>query len=75
MEKISQNQLDLSKDPEVEQTDPIRFPSSVSGDSLGALLGITAFLSSNFVVYGPEFFNSIIQSFMRKAYDFNGDGI
>ena len=53
------------------------FPSNVSGDSLSALLGITSFLSSNFNVYGPEFFQQYHPEFyeaVMRAYDFNGDG-
>ena len=54
------------------------FPSNVSGDSLYALLGIASFISSNFVVYGPEFFQQYHPEFYEaaiRAYDFNGDGV
>lgn len=61
---------------EADRSDTL-FPSNVSGDSLVALLGITSFLSSNFVVYGPEFFQQYHPEFYEaamRAYDFNGDG-
>ena len=51
--------------------------SNISGDSLYALLGIASFISSNFVVYGPEFFQQYHPEFYEaamRAYDFNGDG-
>ena len=52
-------------------------PDSVSGDSLGALLGITNWLSSVFAIYGPEFFQQFHPEFYEEAirlFDFNGDG-
>ena len=54
------------------------FPSNLSGDSLYAMLGNASFISSNFVVYGPEFFQQYHPEFYEaaiRAYDFNGDGV
>ena len=53
-------------------------PNSVSGDSLGALRGITNWLSSvSMEIYGTEFFQQFHPEFYEEAirlYDFDGDG-